>query len=98
MINLLPQDKVFTSGKVVPARLGSLSAEASHPGHLLPRCRAKFMTREIHDYRGSAHARVMRMIAFGSYISQLDKNNTCVSSFGSGLASEIETNSSTDTT
>ena len=34
----------------------------------LDRCRAKIMSREIHDYRGSAHAHVMRMIAFGSYI------------------------------
>ena len=38
------------------------------------RCRAKFMTCEIHDYRGCAHALVMRMIAVGSYISQLDYN------------------------
>ena len=56
------------------------------------------MTSEIHDYRGSAHAHVMRMIALGSYILQLDNNNTCVFGFGSGLASEIETNSSTDST
>ena len=54
------------------------------------------MTCEIHDYFGCTHAHVMRMIAFGSYISKLHYNNTCVSGFGSGLASEIETNSSTD--
>ena len=58
------------------------------------RCRAKFMTCEIHDYRGSAHVHVMRMIAFASYISQLDNNNTRASGFGHSLASEIETNSS----
>ena len=36
---------------------------------------------EVHDYRGSAHAHVMHLIAFGSYISQLDNNNTRVSGF-----------------
>ena len=56
------------------------------------------MTYESHDYHLSAHAHVICMIAFGSYISQLDYNNTCVSGFGSGLASEIESNSCTDTT
>ena len=56
------------------------------------------MSCEIHDYRGSAHAHEMRMIAFGSYISQLDNNDTCVSGFCSVMASKIETNSSTDTT
>ena len=56
------------------------------------------MSCEIHDYRGSAHAHVMRMIAFASYISQLDTNNTRASGFGYGLASEIETNSSADIT
>ena len=45
------------------------------------RCRTKFMTGEIHGYRGSANAHVIRMIGFGSYISQLDNNNTCVSGF-----------------
>ena len=35
------------------------------------RCRAKFMTCEIDDYRGSAHAYAMRMIVF-------DNNNTYV--------------------
>ena len=49
------------------------------------------MTCEIHDHRASAHAHVMPMIAFASYISQLDKNNTRASGFGYGLASEIET-------
>ena len=44
------------------------------------------MTCEIYDYRGSAHAHVMRMIAFGSYISQLDNNNTCVSGSVTGKA------------
>ena len=48
---------------------------------ILNRCRTKFMTCEIHDYRGSAHAHVMHLIAFGSYISQLDNNNTRVSGF-----------------
>ena len=52
------------------------------------RCRAKFMTCEIHDYRGSAHAHAMRRIAL-AHILQLD-NNTCISGFGSGLGSEIE--------
>ena len=57
------------------------------------------MTCEIRDYHGFAPGHVMRMIAFGSYISQLDNNSTCVSGFGSGLlATEIEINSSTDTT
>ena len=54
------------------------------------------MTCEIHDYCGSAHAHLIRMIAFASYISQLDNNNTRASGFGYGLASEIETNSSAD--
>ena len=61
------------------------------------RCRAKFMTCEIHDHCGSAHAHMMRMTAFASYISQRD-NNTRASAFGYGLASEIETNSSADIT
>ena len=56
------------------------------------------MTCKIHDYHGSAHGHVIRIIAFGSYILQLDNNNTCVSGSGSGLASGIESNSSTDTT
>ena len=45
------------------------------------------MTWEIHDYRGSAHAHVMRI---RSYISQLDNNNTCVSDFGFGLACDMK--------
>ena len=65
---------------------------------MFSRCRAKFMTCEIRDHRGSAHAHVMRIIAFVSYISQLDNNNTCASGFGYGLASETETNSSADIT
>ena len=56
------------------------------------------MTCEIHDHRGSAHAHVMPMIGFASYISQLDNNNTRASGFGYGLASEIETNSPADIT
>ena len=57
------------------------------------------MTCEIHDHRGSAHAHVMPMIAFASYISQLDNNELYrASGFGYGLASEIETNSSADIT
>ena len=48
------------------------------------------MTSEINGYRGSAHAHVMRMIAFAHIFSQLDSNNTCVSGFGSGLACEIK--------
>ena len=52
------------------------------------------MTCKIHDYFG-LH---MRIIAFGSYILQLDYNNTCLPGFGSGLAREIETNSSAHTT
>ena len=56
------------------------------------------MTCEIHDHRRSAHAHVMRMIAFVSYISQLDNDNTRASGFGYGLASEIETNSAADIT
>ena len=55
------------------------------------------MTCEIHDHCGSAHAHVMRMTAFASYILQRD-NNTRASAFGYGLASEIETNSSADIT
>ena len=56
------------------------------------------MTCEIRDHRGSAHAHVMRIIAFVSYIPQRDNNNTCASGFGYGLASETETNSSADIT
>ena len=44
------------------------------------------MTCEIHDYRGTAHAHVMLMIAFGSYTSQLDNNSTCVSGSVTGKA------------
>ena len=40
------------------------------------------MTCEIDDHRGSAHAHVIRMISFTSYISQLDSNNTRASGFG----------------
>ena len=54
------------------------------------------MTCEIHDHGGSAHAHLIRMTAFASYISQLDNNNIRASGFGYGLASEIETNSSAD--
>ena len=62
------------------------------------RCRAKFMTCEIHDYRGCAHALVMRMIAVGSYISQLECNNTWLNFFAHFFVFRVETNSSTDTT
>ena len=75
--------------------LGAVHMSRASPAN---RCRAKFMTCEIHDHRGSAHAHVMRMIAFASYISQRDNNNTRTSAFGYGLASEIETNSSADIT
>ena len=55
------------------------------------------VSRAIYDLQNSrpswfcTHAHVMRMIAFASYISQLDNNNTRASGFGYGLASEIET-------
>ena len=54
------------------------------------RCRAKFMTCEIHDYDRSAHAHTMRMIDIGSEISQVDNNSTCVSCFGGNLCSFLK--------
>ena len=54
------------------------------------RCRAKFMTCEIHDYDRSAHAHTMRMIDIGSEISQVDNNSTCVSCFGGNLCSLLK--------
>ena len=59
------------------------------------------MTCEIHDYRGSAHAHVMRMIGFGSYISNSTIKTLCfcfwLKFFAQSIlfASKIETNSST---
>ena len=58
--------------------------------HFLNRCRAKFMTCEIHDYDRSAHAHTMRMIDIGSEISQVDNNSTCVSCFGGNLCSFLK--------
>ena len=58
---------------------------------LIPfRCRAKFMTCEIHDYDRSAHAHTMRMIDIGSEISQVDNNSTCVACFGGNLCSFLK--------
>ena len=62
--------------------------------HVTPRnftrCRAEFMTCEIHDYYRSAHAHTMRMIDIGSEISQVDDNSTCVSCFGGNLCSFLK--------
>ena len=54
------------------------------------RCRAKFMSCEIHDYDRSAHVHTMRMIDIGSEISQLHNNSTRVSCFGGNLCSLLK--------
>ena len=54
------------------------------------RCRAKFMSCEIHDYDRSARAHTMRMIDIGSEISQLHNNSTCVSCFAGNLCSFLK--------
>ena len=74
-------------------RYNSIPYHLNRNGMSSIRCRAKFMTCEIHDYRVSAHAHVMRMIAFPSYISQLDNNNTRASGFGSGSGKPFKSKS-----